>query len=96
MSYQHCGYPNMSIKKFKEKYPQFEVTKKFREYEYTISYSKEGHTKQEIARFSVGNGWYIFRETLYKDNLIDDIRLLYKYLKKEMKNTEIYSKRKEK
>jgi len=95
MSYQHCGYPNMSIRKFKEKYPEFNVTKRFREYEYTVSYSKEGHSKQVIVEFNIDSGWYRFKETLYRDNLIDDIRLLFKYLKKEMKNTEIYSKRKE-
>jgi len=95
MSYRHCGYPNMSIKKFKEKYPEFNVTKRFREYEYIVSYSKEGHNKQVIVEFNIDSGWYRFREILYRDSLIDDIRLLFKYLKKEMKNTEIYSKRKE-
>ncbi len=79
MSYSNCGYPNMTIKKFEEKYPESKIT--------TIPYTdihKVRIRRTVVARLYLENKNYYLYGRLYDEKLLDDIRLLFKYLLKEL------------
>jgi hypothetical protein len=97
MSYSNCGYPNMTIKKFHEKYPSIEIAYDYlEEYYHIFIFDKpikirllNLHINKRKIEYLIGMVGY------WNDDFIDDIRLLYKYLLKEYKKREELKRKKE-
>lgn len=90
-------YPNMSIKKFQEKYPSIRVSK----VSFAPTYNLYMEDKQSIIflfDFYLETKEYYFNMALcgrWKEEFIDDVRLLYKYLLKEYKKREELKRKRE-
>jgi len=97
MSYSNCGYPNMSIKKFQDKYPSIRVEKVIYEQVYKL-FIIDKFTRIFLYDFHLEERKIFFHDGLYgywQEEFVDDIRLLYKYLLKEYKKREELKRKRE-